>query len=300
MDNQKIGSFIRDLRKEKDMTQKDLADLLHITDRAVSKWERGLNAPDIALLEPLAEVLDVTVGELIRGTRGGEAQTDEEETKSILDYSKSEVVRKVSHTRKKYLGLLVGILALALLVSGFFLLRSGVLFRVDTKVSPDGKHEIRVYNKDWISPFVIEDDLWLEELPGGPRNHIHFGSRERTYEGVWWSPDSQKYVFSYTYEHVVDGRVWRALWLRDLTDDSLDDFTLPFFQVDKWLAQRGLAPETEEWIKVDYQFLQWGKDSVTMLFYYSFTDTVGENHEGYFWYNYQTRQYSGLVEMERT
>ena len=57
MDNQRIGEFIRQLRKEREMTQKDVAEVLHITDRAVSKWERGLNAPDIALLEPLAQVL---------------------------------------------------------------------------------------------------------------------------------------------------------------------------------------------------------------------------------------------------
>ncbi len=43
LDNGKIGSFIRELRKEKGLTQKDLADVLHITDRAVSKWERGVS-----------------------------------------------------------------------------------------------------------------------------------------------------------------------------------------------------------------------------------------------------------------
>ena len=54
MDNAKTGTFIKELRKEKHLTQKELADLLHVTDRAVSKWERGLCAPDISLLEPLA------------------------------------------------------------------------------------------------------------------------------------------------------------------------------------------------------------------------------------------------------
>ena len=57
MDNITTGSFIKELRKEKNMTQKQLADHLHITDRAVSKWERGVCAPDISLLEPLAEIL---------------------------------------------------------------------------------------------------------------------------------------------------------------------------------------------------------------------------------------------------
>ena len=51
MDPTKTGALIRALRKERNMTQKDLAERLHITDRAVSKWERGLCAPDISLLE---------------------------------------------------------------------------------------------------------------------------------------------------------------------------------------------------------------------------------------------------------
>ena len=64
MDPTKTGALIRALRKERNMTQKDLAERLHITDRAVSKWERGLCAPDISLLEPLAEALGVSILEL--------------------------------------------------------------------------------------------------------------------------------------------------------------------------------------------------------------------------------------------
>ena len=51
MDNLQTGAFIRELRKEQGMTQKELASRLHITDRAVSKWERGLCAPDLSMLE---------------------------------------------------------------------------------------------------------------------------------------------------------------------------------------------------------------------------------------------------------
>ena len=57
MDNNRIGNIIREARKAKNMTQKDLADLLHITDRAVSKWERGLCLPDISLFEPISNHL---------------------------------------------------------------------------------------------------------------------------------------------------------------------------------------------------------------------------------------------------
>ena len=69
MDENRIGQFIAQMRKEKNMTQKDLAEQLHITDKAVSKWERGLSCPDITLLTSIAGILGVTTGELLNGKR---------------------------------------------------------------------------------------------------------------------------------------------------------------------------------------------------------------------------------------
>lgn len=67
MDYEKIGKFIALRRKEKNMTQKDLAMELKITDRAVSRWERGIGCPDISLLESLAQILDVSILEILHG-----------------------------------------------------------------------------------------------------------------------------------------------------------------------------------------------------------------------------------------
>ena len=67
MDTEKIGSLIAKLRKEKGLTQKELANQLHITDRAVSKWERGLGCPDISLLDDLAKILGVSISSLLNG-----------------------------------------------------------------------------------------------------------------------------------------------------------------------------------------------------------------------------------------
>lgn len=60
-----MGALIARLRKEKNMTQQELASRLQITDKAVSKWERGLSCPDISLLPQLAEILGVTVDDLV-------------------------------------------------------------------------------------------------------------------------------------------------------------------------------------------------------------------------------------------
>ena len=65
MDKEKTGQLITLLRKEKGLTQKQLADALNVTDKAVSKWERGLSFPDISMLEPISELLDISILEII-------------------------------------------------------------------------------------------------------------------------------------------------------------------------------------------------------------------------------------------
>lgn len=67
MNQEKIGRFIAECRKRKNLTQEQLADRLGITDRAISKWERGLNLPDASLMLELCNILDITVNELLAG-----------------------------------------------------------------------------------------------------------------------------------------------------------------------------------------------------------------------------------------
>ncbi len=67
MDAGKTGKFISEKRKAINLTQKELADKLHITDKAVSKWERGLSFPDISILIPLAEILNISLYDLLKG-----------------------------------------------------------------------------------------------------------------------------------------------------------------------------------------------------------------------------------------
>ena len=69
VDNQKFGSFIASLRKEKGWTQLELANKLNVTDKAVSKWERGIEFPDLKMIEPLAEALDVSITEIMHAEK---------------------------------------------------------------------------------------------------------------------------------------------------------------------------------------------------------------------------------------
>ena len=67
MDHIKVGQFIAECRKKKDLTQAQLAEKLNITDRAISKWENGKAMPDSALMLDLCDILGITVNELLCG-----------------------------------------------------------------------------------------------------------------------------------------------------------------------------------------------------------------------------------------
>ena len=76
MDQKKTGALIAAVRRERGMTQKELARQLHVSDRAVSKWERGAGFPDVGTLIPLADALGLTVPELLRGERDAAVTPD--------------------------------------------------------------------------------------------------------------------------------------------------------------------------------------------------------------------------------
>lgn len=96
MDQKKIGKFILQLRKEKNMTQQKLADKIGVTDRAISKWENGRGMPDISLINPLCQELGITVNELLSGERLNSEEYQnkfEENIISTLDYSNKKINR---------------------------------------------------------------------------------------------------------------------------------------------------------------------------------------------------------------
>lgn len=78
MNNNKIGKFISNLRKEKGLTQAELGEKLYVTDKAVSKWERGLSLPDITILNNLADILDTSVEEILKGEKNEELDIQKE------------------------------------------------------------------------------------------------------------------------------------------------------------------------------------------------------------------------------
>lgn len=84
MDAKKFGTFIATLRKENNMTQVELAQKLQVTDKAISKWERGLGFPDINTIEPLADALSVSVLEIMRSERIAKTEITQDTASAAL------------------------------------------------------------------------------------------------------------------------------------------------------------------------------------------------------------------------
>ncbi len=141
MDNKTTGAFISARRKELSLNQKQLADKLGVTDKAVSKWETGRSAPDISLLEPLARELDISVVEILRGEK-----VEEENFTAISD----EVVVNTMKKDRKKLRQAVVIAVTAVLSLVFIALLSYPVYHYVTSVPLDNEEAVlKEVSKPW-------------------------------------------------------------------------------------------------------------------------------------------------------
>ena len=95
MEAKQFGQFIAGIRKEKKMTQAELAGKIHVTDKAISRWERGLGFPDIQTLEPLAQALGISVLELMRSERQETEKQDQQPEE--FRYTQGEVAEMLQN-----------------------------------------------------------------------------------------------------------------------------------------------------------------------------------------------------------
>ena len=123
MDQRKIGAFLKELRKEKGITQEQMAEELGVSGRTISRWETGSNMPDISLLVEIAEFFDVSVPEIIKGERKSEDMKDEakEVAETMSDYAKAEKEQLVRSIRNlSIMGLIAFIVYMVLGKTGVY------------------------------------------------------------------------------------------------------------------------------------------------------------------------------------
>lgn len=113
MNQMKIGSFMKELRKEKDLTQEQIAERFLVSNRTVSRWENGNNMPDLDILMEMADFYNVELKELLNGEREGEKMNKEvkETVLLVADYSNEEKSRLLKRMHILFIAGMVGFIA---------------------------------------------------------------------------------------------------------------------------------------------------------------------------------------------
>ena len=110
MDTIKIGSFLRELRKEKNLTQEQLADVFNVSARTVSRWETGSNMPDISILVEIADYYDLDVREILNGERSNALPAGNSSIKDIAEYADKDKEKLAVKTRLYAIAGIIGII----------------------------------------------------------------------------------------------------------------------------------------------------------------------------------------------
>ena len=116
MDQIKIGKFIAETRKKQNLTQRQLADALSISDKTVSKWECGNSIPDISYLEPLCHSLEISVNELLSGEHLTEESYSEKAEENIMALMKENEKNKKTGFWRKVFGILAACVGMTILI----------------------------------------------------------------------------------------------------------------------------------------------------------------------------------------
>lgn len=145
VDQMKIGNFLKELRKEKGITQAQLAETLNVSARTVSRWETGGNMPDISILVDIADYYDISIPEIINGERKSEIMNEEERkiAKTMSDYATTE---KEKIFKEMKIQSIMGVCALVLY---------WILHETDAYIYSDALEKLTGYCETLVSVSVI-------------------------------------------------------------------------------------------------------------------------------------------------
>ena len=168
MNKEQLGTFIGDCRRELGLTQRELAERVHVTNKAVSTWECGLSYPDVTLLEPLAAALELRVEELMACRRQDTHDGQEESIKNLLVISDNSIRRE----RRKIWGYLGVVLALMLVIAA--LIGYNALYVTQTredyfvlKETVDGVHYVYLKEADHLLKLRCGDTVDFDSIVVG-------------------------------------------------------------------------------------------------------------------------------------
>lgn len=169
MNQEKIGRFIAKCRKDKNITQEQLAEKLGVSNRSVSRWENGDTMPDYSILKELCNILDIDVNEFLSGEK---IQKNEIETHSIenldlilKEYYKMKKLRNIF----KFISIIVGIIAIGLIIafSCIFIFMGGL--NKDTIITDTSKYQEVIgvnANKEYKDKWGMSEEIFPTSVEG--------------------------------------------------------------------------------------------------------------------------------------
>lgn len=206
MEQEKIGKFILQLRKEKNMTQKELAEKLGVTDRAISKWENGRGMPELSLMKALCDELGISVNELLSGEKIEKVDYQEKLEENILntiEYTSKKVERK-THVFQCIMGVVI------ILAVGLF-----ALFVIDmTRIQRNEPVLFSTWGYCYTPAINIDDAAidvavknYIVEMGDAATKH-HDGEKTFACVRTFLLEEKEAEKRYYVYAWVVDGRYY--------------------------------------------------------------------------------------------
>ncbi len=218
MNKERLGAFIGDCRRELGLTQRELAEKVHVTDKAVSKWERGLSYPDVTLLEPLAAALGLGVEELMACRRQAVPSGEEDPVKNLLTISDDSLRRE----RRRSWGRLGAVLAL-LIAAGLVIAYNALHVSqerrdtIELKETVDGVNYIYLEEDGHLLKLECENTVDLNDIQTGKDEWGH----SLTYQiSCRWNRLTREGTVS---ELQAAGRFW------EITESWIDEGESPLF-----------------------------------------------------------------------
>ena len=168
MNKERLGAFIGDCRRELGLTQRELAEKVHVSDKAVSKWERGLSYPDVTLLEPLAAALELGVEELMACRRQAVPGGEEDPVKNLLTISSDSLRRERRRIWSRVGAVLALLIAAGLVIAWNALYVSqDRLDVIELKETVEGVNYIYVEEDGHLLKLECENTVDLNDIQTG-------------------------------------------------------------------------------------------------------------------------------------
>lgn len=242
MDAEKTGRLIAALRKEKNMTQQQLAEQLYVSDKAVSRWETGRGFPEITVLENIADILGVSVAEIIKGEKI-EGTISADEMTSITDESIRMSKKYVEQKRNRNIlsGFLAGVILLITVITH---LNSPVYFN-----DPDEIMKIRESDDHMIVAILDEKvaGYEIEDVTDEEGENTGFISCYSTKMYEWFKKKEKKIALLSEDEktniifYYPSGEADEAIWSKDGKQPSYGVVTLPRLIYNYWILLAGVC-----------------------------------------------------------